>query len=357
MSTKENPLVSIIIPLFNRRPLIGETLASIQAQSYTNWEAVVVDDGSNDGSFAHVQELACKDSRIKLLKRNKEPKGAPVCRNIGISQSKGEYVIFLDSDDLLAPYCLNRRIGVMKGNPELDFAVFHVILFYKKPGDSRILWNVFSDENDMYRFLNSDTPWLTSSPIWKRNFLIQIGGWDEEAISWQDWEFHIRALSLIPKYKKFDDIPDSFLRRDDHTRISRGDKSGKSYFSRIRLFQKIYELLSSKNQITPAYKKVLAAHYFKLCEKAVINDVDIDLYKIFYPALRDGLIKRPVFLLCLIYFYSLRIVRKSTLFRIFCKRYILPNYLFHKNYTYNNRGLDTERFEKLKTLVNFKPTD
>ena len=101
MDTIETPLVSIVIPLYNRAELIAETLQSVLMQFYQNWECIVVDDGSTDNSFQVIKSLFEKDNRIKVYERNREPKGASTCRNIGIEKSNGEYIIFLDSDDLL----------------------------------------------------------------------------------------------------------------------------------------------------------------------------------------------------------------------------------------------------------------
>ncbi|UXX81111.1 glycosyltransferase [Reichenbachiella carrageenanivorans] len=103
------PLVSIIIPSFNREALIAETLQSVLDQTYPTWECLIVDDGSIDGTKAVAQSFIEKDARFKWLERHREPKGAPTCRNIGIEKSKGEYVIFLDSDDLLYPHCIEKR--------------------------------------------------------------------------------------------------------------------------------------------------------------------------------------------------------------------------------------------------------
>src|SRR5690554_5694001 len=101
--------ISIIIPVFNRQKLIKETLDSVLAQIYENWECIVVDDGSTDETWEVLEQYAKKDARIKIHKRHRDPKGAPTCRNIGMELSEGEYLIFLDSDDLLAKWALQHR--------------------------------------------------------------------------------------------------------------------------------------------------------------------------------------------------------------------------------------------------------
>ncbi len=96
------PLISIIIPTYNRSWIIGETLDSVLAQTYTNWECIVVDDGSYDDTAELLKFYSEKDDRIKLhLRPNDMLKGASSCRNYGLKQAKGDFIQFLDSDDLL----------------------------------------------------------------------------------------------------------------------------------------------------------------------------------------------------------------------------------------------------------------
>ena len=104
-------LVSIIIPSFNSETYISETIDSILNQTYPYWEAIVVDDGSSDETCSIVKRYSQNDKRIQLFLRVSTAKGASVCRNIGIEKAIGKYIIFLDSDDLLAPFCLKERYG------------------------------------------------------------------------------------------------------------------------------------------------------------------------------------------------------------------------------------------------------
>lgn len=207
------PLVSIIIPLYNREDLVRETLDSVLAQTYPHWECIVVDDRSTDKSFEVAQSYAAKEQRFKVFQRHREPKGAPTCRNIGLDKAKGEYVIFLDSDDLLADFCLERRVEKYKENPECDFLVFSTLEFKKEINDTNILINVETDQDIIERFLNLDVPFLTTGPVWKKASLINAPKWNESALSWQDLEFHLIAIRSGLKFKCFKDI-DNYLRRN-----------------------------------------------------------------------------------------------------------------------------------------------
>src|SRR5262245_6278913 len=112
------PLVSIIVPTYNYGHLISETLACLQSQSYENWEALVVDDGSTDNTAAVVAAAAASDPRIHYFKQENQKQAA--ARNRGLSHSQGSYVQFLDSDDLLERRKLELHIKFLEQHPDID---------------------------------------------------------------------------------------------------------------------------------------------------------------------------------------------------------------------------------------------
>jgi glycosyltransferase involved in cell wall biosynthesis len=260
------PLVSVVIPTKNRCELLEETLRSIKEQTFPNWEAIVVDDGSTDGTVKLVETLASADSRVKFVRRECDRAGASTCRNIGLSSAAGEYIIFLDSDDLLAPTCLEQRIAVIEQNPTVDFAVFPTKVFHEVPGDSQYFWNAFSDEDDLERFFRYDTPWCTFGPIWRKRSLERVGFWDERALSWQDWEFHVRALAEGLRYIKVPE-PDSFCRESRPGAISHASKQRLYIANRRRVLLKmltqVVSTLRARNELTPRRRRYLAAHFYR----------------------------------------------------------------------------------------------
>ena len=107
----DTPFVSIIIPTYNRAHLIGETLDSILAQTYQNWECVIVDDGSSDNTDAVLANYLKKDSRFNYYKRPQQYlSGGNGARNYGLKMSVGKFVVFFDSDDLMTPNHLAVKI-------------------------------------------------------------------------------------------------------------------------------------------------------------------------------------------------------------------------------------------------------
>jgi len=217
-----SPLVSIIIPSYNRESLIGETLTSIINQTYTHWECIVVDDGSTDKSMDVLSQYNEKDNRIKVLSRERQPKGASVCRNIGLAKASGDYVIYLDSDDVLAPFCLEQRVTLFQQNSDCQFLVFMALLFKNEVSDADRLWNIETEENDLVRFLRMDALWQTTGPIYKRVYLLQMNGFKEDLPFWQDFDLHLRCLFRGSTYKKCFDYPaDYYIRTGNLATISR----------------------------------------------------------------------------------------------------------------------------------------
>jgi len=253
--------VSVVIPIKGRASLFVLTAESLVEQTYPHWEAVVVDDGSSADEFNRIAEIAGRDRRIRLMKNPGLRRGASACRNAGLAASRGEYVVFLDSDDALAPTCLQRRVEVMQSKPNVDFAVFPTRVFHAMPGDTPLFWNQFTSENDLDRFLRLDTPWHTSGPIWKKTSLLQNGPWDDRALCLQDWEFHIRAIAAGLSYIKVPE-PDSFWRATQAGSITSSWATRRHVFNRLRLIKRIIAILRSEGELTRRRRRILASLFY-----------------------------------------------------------------------------------------------
>ncbi|HJE03301.1 MAG TPA: glycosyltransferase family 2 protein [Aliarcobacter thereius] len=111
----QNELISIITPSYNSERYISDTLESVLAQTYQNWEMIIVDDVSPDNSNEIIEEYCKKDSRIKFIKLEQNS-GAAVARNRAIEEAKGRYIAFLDTDDMWKPEKLEKQIDFMQKN-------------------------------------------------------------------------------------------------------------------------------------------------------------------------------------------------------------------------------------------------
>lgn len=262
-------LVSIIIPLYNRETLVRETLSSVQAQTYSNWECIIVDDGSTDNSLEVVQELANIDARIRVFERHREPKGAPTCRNIGIQEAKGDFILFLDSDDLLAETCLEKRLEAFAKHPDSSYLVFATVLFKQKPDDYGVLPNILhKDTDDLTRFIAYDYPWNICAPLYRKSVFKAIR-FDETLACHQDLDLAVRIITEGFSYQKIEKEPDVFIR------MGNADKSSFTGDTDLRLQAKIL-LIENFIHYLQEYQ-LLNQHYRK-----AVNWLIIDTTKRFF---------------------------------------------------------------------------
>lgn len=109
------PLISIITPAYNAEKFIGETIKSVQQQTYQNWELIIVDDCSKDYTSVLVNDYVKEDHRIRLIKAPQNG-GVAKARNIGLENAKGDYIAFVDSDDLWMPEKLEKQLAYMQAS-------------------------------------------------------------------------------------------------------------------------------------------------------------------------------------------------------------------------------------------------
>lgn len=209
--------ISIITANYNKEQFLLETALSIINQTFSNWEWFIVDDASTDNSIEVLKDLQHKDERIKV-QLNTINKGANTCRNQGLHLTKGEYIIFLDADDLLSPFCLEQRINQIKLQNQYDLWVFSMGVFKNKIGDKEGgEWIPPKEDADFLKlFLSHQLPWSICQPIWRKDFLIKIKGFNEVYVRLQDVELHTRALLNDVRVKTFSDLkPDCYYRVDE----------------------------------------------------------------------------------------------------------------------------------------------
>ncbi len=284
--------ISVVIPTYNREKTIGATLESLIKQHWKNWEALVVDDGSSDHTLAVVAGFEENESRIKHIKRETMPRGGNACRNIGFQNSSGNFVVFLDSDDLLLPDCFENRIATVQRNPGKDFLVFPGAVFSDNSGHPGYYWNIPNERlNDLGRFISFDSPWQTTGAIWKTEFLKNRRiVWDENLAIWQDVDFHISVLAGAADYEVcWNCAIDYLVRSDSPDSLSRSD-----YFtpqknnSRLYFWEKHAELTNS-SRVSPAVFRNLV---FILLKSAIVEKNVKRFNELNDEALKKGIINK-----------------------------------------------------------------
>ncbi|MGJ8551128.1 glycosyltransferase family 2 protein [Winogradskyella wichelsiae] len=266
-----DPLVSIIIPTFNRAHLIGETLDSVLAQTYQNWECIVVDDGSTDHTAEVLSSYCDKDSRFQYHHRPADRlPGGNAARNYGFEISKGEYLIFLDSDDIIIDTNLEYRVKYCNIY-DLDVLINPTGTFNNVLGDSDLLWNKVEENSSVIEFVTSylhlDMPWHTNGPTWNRLFYEKVGGWNESLGAWQDWELHCRLLFYNPEIFINVNSVDNYFRVSQHDSIGKAYKSKTYLLSILKAILSINRLLEQDKHIYLSVRK----SYCKLIFKMLIN--------------------------------------------------------------------------------------
>tara|TARA_R110002020_G_scaffold355815_2_gene568487 strand:- start:11050 stop:12006 length:957 start_codon:yes stop_codon:yes gene_type:complete len=224
--------------------LIGETLDSVLAQTYENWECIIVDDGSTDGTEVLIKEYLKIDKRFHLVtKPNNYKNGGNGARNYGATLAKGSFLIFLDSDDLIKKSFLEKRHQSILENSLFDLCVYKTGTFKKVVGDSNLIWNDFKENETLTmsisRFLNQDMPWCTMGVLWNKEFFKNIGGWDENLKSWQDWEIHLRTLFVNPVIYRFPDEPDNYYRLPNISEVKSNKNSERTFINAYNAIRKV----------------------------------------------------------------------------------------------------------------------
>jgi glycosyltransferase involved in cell wall biosynthesis len=269
-------MISIITPSFNKAAYIGETIQSVLNQTYPDWELIIVDDGSTDGSIEFIEKFCDLDDRIKFIQRDSLQQGGSACRNIGLNTSKGEYLIFLDADDVIAPNCLSQRLYEINNNSNNNMWVFPIGTFYKELGDSESEW-IPKGSGFLLRFLKHDLAWQTMSVVWKKEFIESLGGFDVVYPRLQDVELHTRAL-LSEQVKLIvfpDNIKDAYYRIDTNRTVQNLEQQLTKQMNGVFLYiNKISFLLKTGQQ-----KNAIKGTLFSLV--TVINYKSIGQHKDF----------------------------------------------------------------------------
>ncbi|MGM1056437.1 MAG: glycosyltransferase family 2 protein [Bacteroidota bacterium] len=196
-----NPLISIIIPSYNRANLISDTLNSVIAQTYLNWECIVIDDGSSDGTNSLIKEYIHRDKRIKYFTKPVDLKqGASISRNYGLKKAAGDYIQFLDSDDILADNKLESQISLLVPGEKFTISTCKWGIFTFKDEPLKLFeekrdYRSFDNVKDYFDLIGEIGGYFPPHCFLVSKDLICFSGqWNENLTLNDDGEFFFRIL-------------------------------------------------------------------------------------------------------------------------------------------------------------------
>jgi glycosyltransferase involved in cell wall biosynthesis len=210
----EQKRVSIIIPCYNNEAYIRESIDSALCQTYPNIEVIVIDDGSTDGSY---EVMKSYQSQIKMLQQKNA--GPSAARNTGILNSGGDYLLFLDGDDILMPEAVESKMKIMLSDESIGI-VSGAFYAFDETGVLPGLWSsehLAKQKNPFIQFVL--TPSLHCGPLYRKSVFADCGLYDPSLESSEDLDMMLRCLV---KYKMgFDEKPLSLYRRFNENTRSR----------------------------------------------------------------------------------------------------------------------------------------
>jgi len=187
--TASAPAISVVVPAHNAADTVGETIESALRQTMGDLEVIVVDDGSSDDTGARVEAIA--DPRLRLVRQ--ENGGAAAARNAGIRQARGEWVAFLDADDVWLPHKLEVQLAVLEANPGVS-AVQSGAYFVDDRLRPLEVRRCFQPDDSLLTFLRfQNLPNAASTWVIQRGALERFGMFDASLAILEDWDISIKA--------------------------------------------------------------------------------------------------------------------------------------------------------------------
>ncbi len=184
------PVVSIIMPAFNAEKFICETIKSVQTQTFSEWELIIVDDGSTDGT-AEIIETFLSDKRVRLIRQKNG--GVAAARNAALKIADGEWIAFLDADDVWFPEKLSEQMGVIRGNAGINLVFTNYFLWDgERDLELRFKSEAKFPRGDYNRRLIFHNLFGMSSVLLKRAALESIGAFDQSVAPAEDWDLWLR---------------------------------------------------------------------------------------------------------------------------------------------------------------------
>lgn len=271
-------LVTTIIPVFNRPKLVKQAVASVLAQTYQSLQIILVDDGSTDTTKQIVQKLAKRNTVIESVRqRNKGPGAA---RQLGLERATGEYVQFLDSDDLLLPNKFSQQVAALKENPIAVAAYGKTELTQIGQEQQFIAWKRTGERHErMFPLFLNERWWGTSSPLYRRDALLKVGP-ILALTNEEDWELDCRLASRGGQLAYVDEFV-SIQRRHDNHLSDAGGTDKRKLADRCIARQAIYKsAIRSKVEIPESAMQTFSKATFLLARECAAAGMSTQVHEL-----------------------------------------------------------------------------
>ena len=212
-----NPVISIIIPCYNVSEYIEASIESCYLQNYENLEVIAIDNNSTDDTWNKLKNMAQNHSGL-IITREKR-KGAPAARNKGLSIAKGDWIQFLDADDLLLPNKIGHQINII--NNKASFIAAASIKRDINDNETTRLPN----KQNVFLSLFKTSLGNTCSNLWNKKYLDKVNGWNEALKSSQEADLMFRLLKINENIL-YDNNPLTVIRERNNGQISQTDVTG-----------------------------------------------------------------------------------------------------------------------------------
>ncbi len=254
---QSEPLVSIIVPCYNLSEYLLETLVSIEAQSYPNWECIIVDDGSTDAT-ARVAQQWC-GTREKFTYIYKENGGQSSARNLGIRSSSGQYILCVDADDKINPEYIDKCVEVVSKDPQIGIVYCKAEKFC---GKKHKAWEL--PPYSIERMLCSNM--IFSCALFHRSHFNQTNGFDENRQNlYEDWDFWLSIIELGYRVHCIDEVLFYYrVRNLSFSNQVRGKVKWQSIFVVVNNHLPLYAKHRDSNALLKISQKLLNNKEFKL---------------------------------------------------------------------------------------------
>lgn len=275
-------LVSIVIPCHNKETFIQQAIASVIEQEYSNIEIIVIDDGSNDRSLEIIQSFG---STVRWQTQTNQ--GAPAARNLGLQLARGEFVKFLDADDVLLPDAIERQVQQSQQLPTDRKAIVYGKALWVDQHRNPIPGYPIrprQPEEDVITHILTACP-LTSCPLHKRDYLLEVNGFDPTLPRGQEHDLHLRLALAGVEFIYFPDVVYEYRNYKNSDRISTQILSGQDALLQYNILQKQLALVEANQSqpLSPGVRRAFAQRFWKF-GRGVLREGNAEAAKQYFQA-------------------------------------------------------------------------